>query len=190
MHFKISESFDPKWNMDACKQARVSIINYQLYRHIEPPGWQLSWAWQGDEVIWDMWGALAHDQGNCSEFKGKQLPYCCEKTPLILDRGPGTPYNKQVANCCRDGLLTSMIQDPTKYTAMFQMNVGTASANASGFSMPGNFSLGILGYTCGAPFEVPPSRFSEEGGRRWTQALSKFFTSVTLVLSQGYCPSY
>ncbi|CBI29736.3 unnamed protein product, partial [Vitis vinifera] len=172
-----------KWDVlqwsSSSYDARVSIINYQLYRHIETPGWKLSWTWPGDEVIWDMWGALAHEQGNCSEFKGEQLPYCCEKTPLILDRGPGTPFNKQVANCCRDGLLTSMIQDPSKHGAMFQMNVGTASSNVSDMTMPRNFSLGVPGYTCGDPFQVPPSRFPEEGGRRWTQALMTWNVSCS-----------
>ncbi|RVW76287.1 COBRA-like protein 7 [Vitis vinifera] len=98
-------------------RARVSIINYQLYRHIETPGWKLSWTWPGDEVIW-----------TCGE-------------PWLT--------NKEIA-----------------------MNVGTASSNVSDMTMPRNFSLGVPGYTCGDPFQVPPSRFPEEGGRRWTQALT------------------
>ncbi|VAH50043.1 unnamed protein product [Triticum turgidum subsp. durum] len=30
-------------------QVKVSIHNYQLYRHIERPGWRLSWVWAGHE---------------------------------------------------------------------------------------------------------------------------------------------
>ncbi|KAK1551832.1 hypothetical protein Q3G72_005528 [Acer saccharum] len=37
------------------------------------------------------------------------------------------------------------------------MNVGGV-VNYTGFAMPVNFSLGVPGYTCGDPFEVPPSR--------------------------------
>lgn len=122
-------------------------------------------------------GAEATEQGNCSAFKGKQLPHCCEKEPVIIDLLPGTPYNKQVANCCKGGVLSSMTQDPGKFGASFQMNIGSGSMNSSGGSgvsgIPGNFSLGLPGYTCGDPFPVPPSKFVEDRGRRRTQALGK-----------------
>ena len=75
------------------------------------PGWKLSWIWQGDEAIWDMWGAEATQQGNCLRFKGGVLPHCCKKQPVIIDLMPGAPYNKQFANCCKGGVLTSMTQD-------------------------------------------------------------------------------
>lgn len=123
-------------------------------------------------MIWNMWGAETTDQGNCSRFRGKQLPYCCEKTPVIVDLMPGAPYNLQTANCCKGGVLSSMTQDMSKYGATFQMNVA-ASTKSSDFVMPQNFTLGLAGYSCGKPFEVSPSKFYTDGGRRRTQALSK-----------------
>lgn len=153
-------------------QLRVSLFNYQLYRHIDQPGWKLNWGWQGHEVIWNMWGAEATEQGNCSKFTGGQLPHCCEKSPVIVDLLPGAPYNQQTANCCKGGVLSSLTQDPSKFVAGFQMNVG-GSADYTGFQMPENFTLGIPGYTCGNATAVPPSKFYSDGGRRRTQALRK-----------------
>ncbi|KAI3515896.1 hypothetical protein L1887_14801 [Cichorium endivia] len=76
----------------------VPIYNYQLYRHIEPPRWKL---------IWDMRGAEATEQGNCSAYLGKpQLPHSWEREPAIIDLLPGTPYNMQVQNCCKGGVLS------------------------------------------------------------------------------------
>ncbi|KAH7575784.1 hypothetical protein JRO89_XS02G0219300 [Xanthoceras sorbifolium] len=154
-----------KWDLLQSNEARndvtVSIFNFQSYRHIDEPGWRLSWAWPADEVIWGMWGAEATEQGNCSAFQASgSIPHCCEKRPVIVDLLPGAPYNQQTKNCCKGGLLTSMSQDPTKSASTFQMNVGGV-INYTGFAMPVNFSLGVPGYTCGDPFEVPPSRYGE-----------------------------
>ncbi|KAI3518079.1 hypothetical protein L1887_06459 [Cichorium endivia] len=89
----------------------VPIYNYQLYRHIEPPRWKL---------IWDMRGAEATEQGNCSAYLGKpQLPHSCEREPAIIDLLPGTPYNMQVQNCCKGGVLSSFIQDPENSMSTF-----------------------------------------------------------------------
>ncbi|KAL7227904.1 hypothetical protein ACSBR1_022727 [Camellia fascicularis] len=174
-----------KWDVmqmnEDAQDVRVVIFNYQMYRHIEPPGWRLSWTWQGDEVIWNMWGAETTEQGNCSAFRGKQLPHCCEKKPVIIDLMPGVSYNKQVANCCKGGVLSSIIQGPNLFGAAFQMNVG-ASTTSTNISMPGNFSLGLVGYTCGDPVEVGPSKFIEDNGRRQTQALATY--NVTCSYSQ------
>lgn len=153
-------------------QLRLTLYNFQLYRHVEPPGWKLNWDWKGDEVIWGMWGAEATEQGDCSAFKGGQLPHCCEKSPVIVDLLPGAPYNIQSQNCCKGGVLSSMIQDPSRYAATFQMSVG-GGGNYSDFTMPENFTLGLPGYTCGDAHEVKPSRYPADSGRRWTQALSK-----------------
>nr|DAD39114.1 TPA_asm: hypothetical protein HUJ06_013437 [Nelumbo nucifera] len=160
------------WNGDTY-DARVSIFNFQLFRHVETPGWKLSWEWSNLEVIWNIVGAEATEQGDCSRIKGSQLPHSCEKKPVIVDLLPGTPYNMQVANCCKGGVLSSMTQDPTKYGAAFQMNVGMVSQAIANMTMPGNFSLGLPGYSCSEPFNVTPSKFSSDNGRRWTQALSK-----------------
>lgn len=122
-------------------------------------------------MIWSILGAEATEQGNCSAFKGKKLPHCCEKEPVIIDLLAGAPYNKQVANCCKGGVLSSMTQDPRKYVASFQMHIGSASSNSSVFGIPERFTLGLPGYTCGEPFLVPPTKFTEDQGRRRTQAL-------------------
>ncbi|GKV21232.1 hypothetical protein SLEP1_g31229 [Rubroshorea leprosula] len=198
-----SYGFDPmdpqgnitiKWDLlqsnTGTTDLKISISNYQLYRHIEPPGWKLGWFWEGDEVIWSMTGAQATQQGNCSRFKGQQLPHSCEKAPLIVDLLPGTPYNRQTANCCRGGVLTSMTQDPSKYTASFQMNVGVAT-DSSNFTMPFNFSVGIAGYSCSNATEVPATKFTTDGGRRWTQALGTWdvicIYSLTLASPSPKC---
>ncbi|MBA0591739.1 hypothetical protein Gorai_008741, partial [Gossypium raimondii] len=161
---------------------KVSLLNFQLYRHIEQPGWKLGWEWLGKEVIWSIQGAEATEQGNCSRFKGGQLPHCCENKPLIVDLLPGAPYNIQTSNCCKGGVLSSMIQDPTKYAAVFQMNIRAGGAADSDFDMPQNFSLGVPGYTCAKPVQVAPSKYSSDGGRRWTQALGTW--NVTCIYSQ------
>ncbi|WCJ18395.1 Protein COBRA [Euphorbia peplus] len=190
---RYSYGFDPldphanvtiKWDLlqsSDTSDIKVSVYNYQLYRHIESPGWKISWIWQGKEVIWGMWGAEATEQGNCSDFKGGNLPHCCEKKPLIVDLLPGAPYNLQSQNCCKGGVLTSMKQDPSNFASTFQMSIG-ASADYSGFQMPDNFSLGVPGYTCGMPKQVKPTRFPSQGGRRWTQALGTW--NVTCIYSQ------
>lgn len=152
---------------------RVSIINFQLFRHVEAPGWRLGWVWRGDEVIWTMVGAEATEQGNCTRFRGQQKPHCCEKEPTIIDLMPGAPYNMQTANCCKGGILTSFSQDVTKMGSSFQMNYMRASIPVQGggnFSMPEQFTLGLPGYTCGTPFEVSPTKFTKDG-HRWQQVL-------------------
>ncbi|KAF5938200.1 hypothetical protein HYC85_025706 [Camellia sinensis] len=125
-----------------------------MYRHIEPPG------------------AETTEQGNCSTFRGKQLPHCCEKKPVIIDLMPGASYNKQVANCCKGGVLSSITQGLNLFGTAFQMNVG-ASTTSTNISMPGNFTLELVGYTCGDPVEVAPSKFIKDNGRRQIQALGK-----------------
>ncbi|CAJ1963724.1 unnamed protein product [Sphenostylis stenocarpa] len=153
---------------------RVSMYNFQLFRHVEEPGWNLGWAWKGDEVIWAMLGAEAKEQGNCTRFKGQQKPHCCERQPVIIDLMPGTPYNMQTANCCKGGVLTSVKQDDTKRGATFQFNYIKPSHSDSGdnFNMPENFTLGIPGYSCGTPFQVQPTKFTKDG-HRWQQVLGE-----------------
>ncbi|WOL07017.1 COBRA-like protein 7 isoform X1 [Canna indica] len=145
--------------------------NYQLYRHIESPGWRLGWTWPKDEVIWGMWGAESTNQGNCSRFKGDNLPHCCEKSPTIVDLSPGTPYNMQTKNCCRGGVLSSLVQDPSTTLSSFQMVI-MDSSNISDPSVgkPSNFSIGVPGYTCSNMSVVAPSKFQVDK-QRTTQAL-------------------
>ncbi|KAF5799831.1 hypothetical protein HanXRQr2_Chr07g0309031 [Helianthus annuus] len=46
------------------RQAVVTMYNFQKYRYISPPGWTLSWFWANKEVIWNMFGGQATEQGN------------------------------------------------------------------------------------------------------------------------------
>ncbi|XWS09601.1 hypothetical protein CRYUN_Cryun39dG0003600 [Craigia yunnanensis] len=142
------------------------------FMHVDRPGWRLSWKWQGDEVIWWVRGAEPTEQGNCSRITGKRLPLSCEKEPVIIDLMPEAPYNSRFANCCKGGVLSSIAQDPSKYGAAFQMTVGVSSDNsADKHVIPGNFSLGLPGYTCGDPFVVAPSKFQTDYSHRHKQAL-------------------
>ncbi|XP_043705159.1 COBRA-like protein 1 [Telopea speciosissima] len=170
-----------EWNQDKY-EALLSIFNYQLFRHIETPGWRLSWSWVGDEVIWHMTGAEATEQGNCSRVQGATtLPHSCEKTPIIIDLLPGTPYNMQTSNCCKGGVLSSRVMDPVNYGATFRMTVGLATYNNLNEAKPENFSIGLPGYTCSNATDVPASRFTQDG-RRYTRALSTW--NITCTYSQ------
>ncbi|KAL1802137.1 hypothetical protein ACET3Z_030784 [Daucus carota] len=158
----------------------VSIYNYQLFRHIEKPGWRLSWKWPNDEVIWKMFGAEATEQGNCSAFKGSDKPHCCEKKPVIIDLLPGALHTVQFQNCCKGGVLTSLTQVPPKHISSFQMIVGGPSSyNSSLPGIPDKFTLGLPGYTCGPPREVEPTTFYEDNGRRKTQAIATWNVSCS-----------
>ncbi|GAA0157925.1 hypothetical protein LIER_15080 [Lithospermum erythrorhizon] len=185
------ETLDPygnvtiKWdvmqeNDGNTQNVRVRIVNNQLFRHIEDPGWKLSWRWEGNNgVIWNMWGAQAMEQGNCSTFKGN-LPHSCEKNPVIIDLLPGAILTKQCPNCCKAGVLSSMEHDYNKRISEFQMHVGTPSSSGAPAN---NFSLVLPGYTCADPVEVPPSRFIEDQGRRTTQALRTW----DVICSYSHC---
>uniref|UniRef100_A0A803MWM9 COBRA C-terminal domain-containing protein n=1 Tax=Chenopodium quinoa TaxID=63459 RepID=A0A803MWM9_CHEQI len=144
-----------------------------------------------------MQGAEAKEQGVCNKSLGTPPPHCCLRRPVIIDLQPGAKLNKQATNCCRGGVLTSMTQDPTKYSAHFQMIVGLASSEDLNPKMPNNFKFGTPGYTCGDPeLVVPSTRFPEDGGRRWRQALSKyscFFIrkgQTPLILPKSQDPDY
>ncbi|KAJ4833060.1 COBRA-like protein 6 [Turnera subulata] len=188
-----SYGFDPldpqgnitiRWDLmssSGTNDLKVTIFNQQLYRHIEPPGWKLKWHWLGKEVIWDMRGAEATEQGNCSEFKTGNLPHSCERAPVIVDLLPGAPYNMQTKNCCKGGVLSSLKQDPSLSVATFQLSVsGGGAADSAGFEMPVNFSLGVPGYSCSNGTEVKATKFPLDG-RRWTQALKTW--NVTCMYS-------
>ncbi|KAI8560426.1 hypothetical protein RHMOL_Rhmol04G0254300 [Rhododendron molle] len=67
------------------------------------------------------------------------------KSPTIVDLLPETPYNEQVANCCKGGVIS----------------VGAEGTSNS----PKNFSRRTPGpsYTCGAASIVTPTREREMG---------------------------
>lgn len=121
-----------------------------------------------------MVGAQAIDQGDCSKYK-TTLPHCCKKNPTVVDLLPGTPYNQQVANCCKGGVLSSWVQDPANAVGSFQLSVGASGTSNKTVRAPKNFTLKAPGpgYTCGRARTVKPSRFLSADKRRVTQALSK-----------------
>lgn len=155
-------------------QVLVKIENKQEYRHVEKPGWKLSWHWVNKTVIWDMRGAETTEQGNCSAFASSEtLPHCCLRRPTIVDLLPGAPFNMQVSNCCRGGVLTSMSQDRINYVSAFHMTIGSFPGDPGEFIMPYDFDIGVPGYTCGNATSVDPTKYSTDKGRRKTQALGK-----------------
>ncbi|XP_020695494.1 COBRA-like protein 7 isoform X2 [Dendrobium catenatum] len=197
LHLCLAGAYDPmdpngnitiKWDFQQFRDdgytVMIDIYNYQLYRHIDSPGWKLGWTWGGEEVIWDARGAEAAEQGNCSKFTGN-IPHCCDKSPVIVDLLPGAPYNMQTKNCCKGGVLASLAQDHLNYHSSFQISVGTSSTGLSlnvsdaETPMPYNFSLGLPGYTCSNATVVPPTKFQNDGGRRKTQALLTWLVSCS-----------
>jgi len=119
-------------------------------------------------------GGQTTEQGDCSKFKGG-IPHSCKKNPTVVDLLPGTPYNQQIANCCKGGVLSSWVQDPTNAVASFQVSVGRAGTTNKTVKVPKNFTLNAPGpdYTCGPAKIVKPTLFITPDKRRITQALSK-----------------
>ncbi|GJN11098.1 hypothetical protein PR202_ga29264 [Eleusine coracana subsp. coracana] len=162
-----------QWTADGYV-AVVSLYNYQQYRHIQAPGWKLGWVWAKKEIIWAMSGGQSTEQGDCSKFKSN-IPHCCKRDPEIVDLLPGTPYNMQIANCCKGGVLSAWAQDPENAVASFQVSVGQAGTTNKTVRVPKNFTLKSPGpgYTCGPAKLVKPTKFASQDGRRTTQAHSK-----------------
>ncbi|XP_021286712.1 COBRA-like protein 4 [Herrania umbratica] len=169
--------------------AVVTMTNFQMYRHITSPGWKLGWVWAKKEVIWSMVGAQATDQGDCSKFKGN-IPHCCMRNPTVVDLLPGVPYNQQIANCCKGGVVASWGQDPSAAVSSFQLSVGRAGTSNKTVTLPKNFTLlgPGLGYTCSQAKTVPSSVFITADGRRKTQALMTW--NVTCTYSQILASRY
>ncbi|XP_041002562.1 COBRA-like protein 1 [Juglans microcarpa x Juglans regia] len=163
--------------------AVVTMYNFQQYRHIQAPGWSLGWTWAKKEIIWSMNGGQATEQGDCSGFKNS-FPHCCKRNPTIVDLLPGTPYNQQIANCCKGGVLNSWVQDPAHAAGSFQLSVGRAGTSNKTVRVPKNFTLQAPGpgYTCGRVKIVKPSKFFTADKRRVTQALMTW--NVTCTYSQ------
>ncbi|XP_038678448.1 COBRA-like protein 2 [Tripterygium wilfordii] len=167
------------WTPDGY-MATVTIYNFQQYRHIEAPGWQLGWSWAKKEVIWYMMGGQTTEQGDCSKFKGS-IPHCCKKNPTVVDLMPGTPYNMQSANCCKGGVISSWVQDPANALSSFQISVGSAGTTNKTVRLPVNFTLKAPGpgYSCGPAKIVRPSTFITADKRRVTQALMTWNATCT-----------
>ncbi|XP_010522491.1 PREDICTED: COBRA-like protein 5 [Tarenaya hassleriana] len=146
--------------------AVVSIYNFQKNRPIRRPGWKLSWTWAKKEVIWSMMGARAVNQGDCSRFKGN-IPHSCTKNPTVVDLRPGTPFNQQIANCCRGGVL-----EPGTASS-FQLSVGNGGTTEKTVQRPTRFIFTAPGqkYICGQTRNVKPTIFVSPDKRRMTRAL-------------------
>ncbi|KAJ6396328.1 hypothetical protein OIU77_021374, partial [Salix suchowensis] len=194
--FTSTEAYDPldptgnitiKWDIISWTAdgyvAVVTIYNFQQYRHIQAPGWSLGWTWAKKEVIWSMLGGQATEQGDCSKFKGN-IPHCCKKSPTVVDLLPGIPYNQQIANCCKGGVISSWAQDPANAASSFQLSVGSAGTSNKTVRLPKNFTLKAPGpgYTCARAKIVKPTRFMSTDKRRITQALMTW--NVTCTYSQ------
>ncbi|KAM0922346.1 hypothetical protein ACQ4PT_006272 [Festuca glaucescens] len=171
-----------EWNPDGYTAA-VSLYNYQQYRHIQLPGWKLSWVWQKKEIIWKMFGGQTTEQGDCSKFKA-EIPHCCKRDPEVVDLLPGAPYGTQFANCCKGGVLNSWAQDSANAVASFQVVVGQAGTSNKTVKVPRSFTLRAPGpgYTCGPAKVVSPTKFISPDGRRSTQAHATW--NVTCTYSQ------
>ena len=98
----------------------------------------------------------------------------------MVDLPPGTPFNRQVANCCRGGVLSSLIQNNLTSTAAFQMVVGefalaTDSDGNKEPEKPWHFDIGVPGYTCSNATTVAPTRVKVDKNR-YEQVLRKAFS--------------
>ncbi|KAK4843431.1 hypothetical protein QYF36_007983 [Acer negundo] len=170
--------------------AVVTINNNQMYRQIMSPGWTLGWTWAKKEVIWSMVGAQGTDQGDCSKFKGN-IPHCCSRNPAIVDLPPGVPKIQQFSQCCKDGALASLGEDPAASVSSFQLSVGLSGTWNKTVRLPKNFYLlgPGPGYTCSAATIAQPSTFFSSSGRRKTYAMSEL-TYYLLLLSWTVTCSY
>ncbi|PQP98632.1 COBRA-like protein 1 [Prunus yedoensis var. nudiflora] len=98
-------------------QALLLPSNFQKYRHIQAPGWSLGWTWAKNELYGTWWEDKPQSKGIVQNLK--QQPHCCKKNPTVVDLLPGTPYNQQITNCCKGGVLTSWVQDPANAVGLF-----------------------------------------------------------------------
>ncbi|KAF8399641.1 hypothetical protein HHK36_015510 [Tetracentron sinense] len=160
-------------------QAVVTMYNFQQYRHIQALGWTLGWTWAKKEVIWSMMGGQTTEQGDCSKFKGN-IPHCCKKDPTVVDLLPGTPYNQQIANCCKGGVINSWAQDPANAMSSFQLSVGVAGTSNKTIRVPKNFTLKAPGpgYTLTWNVTCTYSQFLSQKNPTCCVSLSSYNDSI------------
>lgn len=153
------------WTPDGY-EAVVTAYNNQKQRSIPSPGWKMSWTWAQKEVIWSMVGAKTIEQGDCSMYKGN-IPKSCVRKPTVIDMLPETPYNQQIANCCKGGVLKPGLE------SSFQITVGPAGTSNSTVRMAVNFMFTApkQQYICGPAKNVMRTKFITADGRRTTSAL-------------------
>ncbi|KAL2460013.1 COBRA-like protein 2 [Abeliophyllum distichum] len=159
--------------------ARVTIQNYYQYRHVEKPGWKLSWTWTRNEVIWSMSGAFAIQQGNCSSFKF-QVPHSCKIDPVIVDLMPDALPQNRSDSCCHGGILAAYAVHPSMSNTSFEVTVGNLEQNSAGYK-PLNLTLTAPGpgYTCGQVMDTTPTVSSVIGGRREEQVFRTWKSTCT-----------
>ena len=163
-----------------CLQARATIQNFYQYRRTGKPGWRLGWTWAGKEIILSMAGAVATQQGDCSEFKSlPSVPYSCKTNPVIVDRTPDTAGENWTSHCCHGGILSARAIDQPRSFSSFDMHIGNLNGNNS-VSPPINLTLLApgLGYTCNQLEDVPPTVFKVDGGKREEQVFSKILETL------------
>ncbi|KAL0422011.1 UNVERIFIED_CONTAM: COBRA-like protein 4 [Sesamum latifolium] len=133
-----------------------------------------------DVVSWTPDGYVSKD---CSKFKGN-VPHCCKRNPTVVDLLPGVPYNQQIANCCKAGVVASWGQDPASAVSSFQVSVGLSGTSNKTVKLPKNFTLlgPGPGYTCGPAKIVPSTVYFTPDHRRKTQALMTW--NITCTYSQ------
>ncbi|PIN27181.1 hypothetical protein CDL12_00041 [Handroanthus impetiginosus] len=130
-----------------------------------------------------MMGGQTTEQGDCSRFKWN-IPHCCKKDPTVIDLLLSTPYNQQIANCCKGGVINSWPQDPGNASSSFQLSVDAAGTTNKMVRVPKNFTLKAPGpgHTCGTTKIVKSTKFVAQDGRRVTQAMMTW--NVTCAYSQ------
>ena len=136
------------------------------------------------------------EHGGCSNNKARRLlkiqwecSTCCKKHPTVVDLLPGTPYNQQIANCFKGGVLNSWVQDPSNAASSFQVSVGGAGTTDKTFKVPKNFTLKAPGpgYTSGPAKIVKPTKYVTADGRRVTQVMSKYCSTTLYFLGYDCC---
>lgn len=149
--------------------ATVSMYNTQQFRGIQY--YHLGWTWAKKEVIYNMVGAQATEQGDCTGLPAPP-PHSCVRTPDIVDLVPGVPYAQQVANCCRNGVISAYAQDVVDSVSSFSITVGLSGNTNVSVLFPTKLTLKSPGpgYTCSDLKKVAPTRFPQSSGKRFTQA--------------------
>ncbi|KAH0908781.1 hypothetical protein HID58_032102 [Brassica napus] len=89
------------------------------------------------------------------------------KVAMVIDLLPGTPYNQQISNCCKGGVLKPGL------ASSFQISVGAAGTSNSTVRMAVNFMFTApkQQYICGPTKNVMRTKFITSDSKRTTSAL-------------------
>ncbi|CAG7860278.1 unnamed protein product [Brassica rapa] len=101
--------------------------------------------------------------------KSNSRPFAYEViwSMAVIDLLPGTPYNQQISNCCKGGVLKSGL------ASSFQISVGAAGTSNSTVRMAVNFMFTApkQQYICGPTKNVMRTKFITSASKRTTSAL-------------------